>query len=119
MTNQEIIFSNRVFLMEQGVIKGIPGTSIMYEDEDGGKREIQMPEEIFTFEGWKKQGYIVQKGQHSVARFAIWMPKKGKGKAAAKPEEAADGEEAEMQARGFYKKVAFFFTADQVEKMEN
>lgn len=113
MTNAQIIFANRVFLMEQGVIKGIPGTSLVWEDEEG-KREIQMPEEIRTFNEWKRTGYIVQKGQHAVAKFQIWMPRKGK----AKVDPDAEGEDAEMQAKGFYKKVAFFFTADQVKEVK-
>ena len=112
MTNAEIIFQNRVFLMEQGVIKGIEGQTIKYKDEDG-EREILMPEEIRTFEDWKKHGYMVQKGQHSVARFQIWMPKK-KNKKQDDPDD--DGEKEETA--GFYKKVAFFFTADQVKPIE-
>lgn len=72
---------------------------------------ILMPEEIKTFDEWKREGYIVQKGQHAVARFQIWMPKKGKVK-----KQEQEGDDVEMAARGFYKKVAFFFTIDQVKK---
>lgn len=115
MTNAEIIFSNRVFLMEQGVIKGIEGTSMLWKDEDG-EREIQMPEEIKTFEAWKKEGFIVQKGEHAVAKFQIWMPKKGRKQE--KKAEEENGEDSEMAARGFYKKVAFFFTVDQVKEVK-
>lgn len=110
MTNTEIIMQNRVFLMEQGVIKGIEGTRILWKDEDG-EREIQMPEEIKTFDAWKKERLIVQKGEHAVAKFQIWMPRKGK----AKPD---DEEQQEADApKGFYKKMAFFFTADQVKEV--
>ena len=35
MTNAEIILSNRVFLMEQEVIKGVPGTALHWKDEQG------------------------------------------------------------------------------------
>lgn len=111
MTNSEIIFQNRVFLMEQGVIKGIEGTSLMWKDEDG-EREILMPEEIRTFDDWKQSGYMVQKGEHAVAKFQIWIPKKGK-----KKDEEQEEQEEEKRA-GFYKKVAFFFTADQVKPIE-
>lgn len=119
MTNAEIIFNNRVFLMEQGVIKGIEGTSITFKDEDG-ERQVMMPEEIKTFDAWKREGYIVCKGEHSVARFQIWMPKKGnkKKEADADADKEGTGEDAEMKAKGFYKKVAFFFTMDQVKQME-
>lgn len=111
MTNAQIILSNRVFLMEQEVIKGIPGTSLLWEDENG-KREILMPEEIKTFDAWKKEGFIVQKGQHAVAKFKIWMPKRGKKVEA----EAKDADDAEMEAKGFYKKLSFFFTREQVKE---
>lgn len=112
MTNAEIIFANRVFLMEQEVIKGIPGTSLLWKDEQG-EREIMIPEEIHTFDEWKKLGYMVQKGQHAVARFQIWMPSKKKTKKAEDENEQEAG-----IPRGFYRKVAFFFTADQVKKLE-
>ena len=113
MRNSEIVFANRVFLMEQGVIKGIPGTSLLWKD-DQGEREIMMPEEIKTFDAWRKEGFIVQKGQHAVAKFQIWMPKTKKGKKV----EAGEGEnadDAEMMAKGFYKKLSYFFTRDQVQ----
>ena len=72
-----------------------------------------MPEEIRTFEEWKRLGFMVQKGQHSVARFKIWMPKKGR------KEDAPEDEEKDQDEKGFYKKLAFFFTIDQVKKMED
>lgn len=115
MTNSEIIFKNRVFLMEQEIIKGIEGTSMTWSDEEG-EREIQIPEEIKTFDEWKRGGYIVQKGQHAVARFQIWMPKKGKKKEDKEKDQDQDDEE---KMSGFYKKVAFFFTADQVKPIKD
>ena len=96
MTNAEIIFRNRVFLAEQGVIK---------TDENG------MPEEIHTFDAWKKQGYIVKKGEHAVAKFQIWMPSKKSKKQMA--EEEQEQKEQKAMPRMF-KKVACFFTAEQV-----
>ncbi len=114
MTNAQIIFNNRVFLMEQGIIKGIPGTSITIEDEDG-KRTIQMPEEIRSYDDWKREGRQVQKEEHSVARFQIWMPKKGKAKA---EKENSENEQEEEKLKGFYKKVVFFFTIDQTKEIE-
>lgn len=111
MTNEEIIFQNRVFLMEQDVIKGIPNTSVVFEDENG-KREVMMPEEIHTFNGWKRLGYQVQKGEKSVARFPIWKYKTSKKK-------EGEGDEKEEVDKGVcFMKVAFFFTKDQVKKIE-
>lgn len=79
MTNAEIIFNNSVFLMEQGVIKGIPGTSITIKGEDGDK-VVPMPEEIRSYREWQKAGRQVKKGEHAVAKFQIWMTKKAKPK---------------------------------------
>lgn len=112
MTNAEIIFGNRVFLMEQGVLKGVPNTSLLWKDEQG-ERQIEMPEEIHTFDGWKKLGFVVRKGEHATAKFPIWMPSKGKRKQ--KPQDDDGEQEQKMAARGFYMKMAFFFTADQVQ----
>lgn len=92
MTNAEIIFQNRIFLMEQGVIQGIPGTSVTVKDEQG-EREVLMPEEIHTYNAWKKLGYQVQKGQHAVAKFPIW-----KFRVSKKQEQEAD-EEQEVSGR--------------------
>lgn len=112
MTNAEIIFQNRVFLMEQDVIKGVPGTSLLWKDEQG-EREVLMPEEIRSYNDWRKAGRQVKKGEHAVAKFQIWMPSKRNAKK--KP----DDEEQEKDApKGFYKKTAFFFTIDQVKKTE-
>lgn len=100
MTNAEIIFNNRVFLAEQGVIK---------TDEDG------MPEEIHTFDAWKKRGYIVKKGEHAVAKFQIWMPSKKSKKQMAEEEQEQEREQKDPTAMPrMFKKVACFFTAEQV-----
>ena len=109
MTNAQIIFQNRVFLMEEGVLKGTD--EIITIADENGEREIQMPEEIKTFDEWKKAGRMVQKGQHAVAKFQIWMPKKNKKK------EDADEERQEEVVKGFYKKMAFFFTIDQTKEI--
>ena len=111
MTNAEIIFSNRVFLMEQGLIKGVPGTSIKWKDEDG-EREIMMPEEIHTFRTWQKLGFQVQRGEHAVAKFPVW-----KFRAYGKKEDQEAGEEEQPVKGKCFMKVAFFFTIDQVKPM--
>lgn len=115
MTNSEIIFRNRVFLMEQEIIKGIEGTSMIWSDEEG-EREIQIPEEIHTFNEWKKMGYMVQKGQHATAKFPIWKKSKGKGKQDEEPDEKQE-DPAKTGGR-FFMKMAFFFTMDQVKPIE-
>lgn len=107
MTNAEIIFQNRVFLMEQGVIESTAETMI-YEDEQG-RREIHVPEEIHTFQEWKRLGFQVRKGEHSVARFQVW-------KKATKKDKKEDSEDTEKKTKKdfFVKHIAFFFTKNQV-----
>ena len=114
MTNSQIIMENRVFLMEQGVLKGIPGTNLLWKDEEG-EREILMPEEIHTFQAWKKLGYQVQKGEHAVAKFPVWKFKSS-GKGEKKDEQEAGDDESPKDGK-CYMRMAFFFTVDQVKKM--
>lgn len=114
MSNEEIILKNRVFLMEEGVLKSDgTGDMLVFSDEKG-TRVIEVPEEIHTFKKWKSLGYIVKKGEHSVARFPIWHKQK---KYRRDPEEQDDGERKEKDAF-YYLKTAFFFTADQVEPIK-
>lgn len=118
MTNEQIILSNRVFLMEEGVIGGT-GEMFVFEDENG-KREIEMPEEIHTFQGWKKLGFSVKKGEHSIARFPIWQ-KAGKRKQ--ENDEQDDGStEPNKNDKNFngryYQKMSFFFVKGQVEPIK-
>ena len=55
MTNEQIIFNNRVSLMEEGIIKGT-GNIITVENEDGEKIQLEEPEELHTYHGWKAVG---------------------------------------------------------------
>lgn len=75
----------------------------------------ELPENTIlnTWNGWKKLGYRVKRGEIHVAEFRIWMPSKKKAKA----EEAEEnGEEVKVVGnRRFYKKLSFFFTQNQVE----
>ena len=114
MSNEEIILKNRVFLMENGLLKpNSNGETFMFTDEHGC-RVIEVPEEIHTFKKWKSLGYIVKKGEHSIARFPIWHKQK---KYRRKPEEE-EGEERREKDAFYYLKTAFFFTADQVEPIK-
>lgn len=114
MTNEQIILNSRVFLMEEGVIKGT-GERFIFEDEKG-KREIEMPEEIHTFQVWKSLGFSVKKGEHSIARFPIWQASGKKSQSDDDDEERQDGENP-VKGKRYYMKVAFFFTKDQVEPL--
>ena len=111
MTIAEIILRNRIFLMEQGVLKATE-ERVVYVDDDGKQKETFLPEEIHTFNAWKKMGYVVNKGEHAVAKFPIWKVRE-KRKA-----DSDDKEKDDAQDKKMFMKMAFFFTADQVKKME-
>ena len=111
MTNAQIIFQNRIFLMQEGLIKGTD-EKITIQSEDG-EQQIQMPEEIHTYNAWKALGYQVQKGEHAIAKFPIWKYKANK-----KQQDDEAGEDEQPQTGKMFKKVAFFFTIDQVKKIE-
>ena len=115
MSNEEIIMKNRVFLMENGLLKPSKGGETFMFTDERGCREIEVPEEIHTFNKWKSLGYIVKKGEHSIARFPIWQKRKKKERR--KPEQEEDGERMENGV-SYYMKTAFFFTADQVEPLK-
>ena len=113
MTNRQIIFNESIRLMEEGII-GTTGRTFSYENADGEIITVKEPEPLHTFAHWKQAGYIVRKGEHAKATIYIW--KYGKGKKADTAEDMnADGEQA--KGKCFWKK-AFFFTFDQVEKIQ-
>ncbi len=84
MTNEQIIFSERFQLLKDGKI-GTTGYRIVIKETDGTEKEVEEPEEIHTFRGWRERGRVVKKGEHAIACFLIW--KHIKKKDAEKPEE--------------------------------
>lgn len=66
---------------------------------------------LFTFAEWKKAGYSVKKGEHATLTCYIWKPKKNAKKAEPENEE-------EERGTDFFKVKAFFFTPEQVQKLE-
>lgn len=103
MTNAQIIFNERLVLMESGVI-GNTGRKMVLENKDGEKEEIFEPEEIHTYQGWKALNRQVQRGEKAVASFQIWKHTVKKAK---------DKDE-EEQEKMFMTK-AFFFRECQTE----
>ena len=67
-------------------------------------------EEIHTFQRWKALGYSVKKGEHAVAKFAIWKMGTGKRK-------NDDGEEEETTTGRMFMKTSAFFSTRQVEPL--
>ena len=104
MTNEQIIFSNRLQLMNSGVI-GTTGRNIVIEDSEGRKTITKEPEEIHTYMEWKRRGYTVRHGEKCISRFTIWKNV---------PVKKEDEEPKEKMIM----KEAFFFKASQVEKGE-
>ena len=107
MTNAQIIFNEAVELMKNGKI-GKTGRQFEVEDENGNKIMLDEPEDIHTFQAWKKLGYCVKKGEKAVAQFYIW-------KCVSKKAEHSEGM-TEEQKRMFMK-IASFFSASQVQAM--
>lgn len=70
MTNEMIILNESVKLMNDGVLKGT-GEYATVQGEDGKEKEIELPEPIHTFNGWKQRGYSVKKGEKSKIRITI------------------------------------------------
>lgn len=110
MTNEMIIFNNRIELQKKNIIKG---TGNMIEVEINGKKiTLEEPEEIHTFNGWKQRGYKVKKGEHSSIKFPIWKYVEKKKK----PEELTGNELIDAPKTSMFMKMSAFFTQAQVEK---
>ena len=108
MTNNEIIFAERLKLMEKGILKGT-GECILTKDKLGNEKEIEIPAEIHTFKGWKERGYIVKKGEKSNIKISIWKHTVVKNK--------SDDKEIDIEEEKMFKKISAFFTDEQVEKI--
>lgn len=112
MTNAMIILNESVRLMNEGVLKGT-GETVKVINGDGQEIELEMPEEIHTYNGWKKRGYVVKKGEKSNIKFPIW-----KYTEKAKAEEEKTGNPIEdAPTTNMFMKVSAFFRFDQVEKI--
>jgi len=116
MTNNQIIFDQSQKLAEDGVI-AYTGRTFPVRLEDGTESEIKETEAIHTFAEWKKAGYMVKKGQHAVAKFAIWMYTDRPSRATVAAREAA-GQDTEAADPHYYMKESAFFSASQVKPIE-
>ncbi len=109
MTNNMLVFMERVRLMNEGIIGGTGRTFIT---DDG--QEIEEPEEIHTFQAWKAKGFSVKKGEKAVASFPVWKYITGKKKG---EEAEAESTENEETSGGYCRmKLSHFFTRNQVEE---
>ena len=110
MTNAEIIMRESEALMAQGILASA-GT-IEVQDEDGNKHEVDVPEDIHTYQGWKQLGSQVKKGEHAVARFAIWTPSKRK------MDDDTDEAKKVDAKPNMWLSTAYWFKASQVEEVK-
>ena len=107
MTNEEIVTRESIALMKQGILASIGKVDGI--DSDGNKTEIDMPEPIHTYQEWKELGYQVKKGEHAVAKFAVWKPTKQK-----------KTDEDKVEAKPiFFLANASWFKSSQVEKIKD
>lgn len=63
MTNANIILNESVKLMKENKLKS--SGKIGTVEINGEQVQIELPEEIHTFNGWKERDYKVKKGEHS------------------------------------------------------
>ena len=68
MTNEMIIFNNRLSLMEDGILQGT-GNTITVENEEGKKIELEEPEQIHTYAGWKTLNRQVKRAKKVLLLF--------------------------------------------------
>lgn len=114
MTNKMIILLESVKLMEEGILKPT-GQKVVVELADG-KKELDIPEPIHTYQAWKSMGYQVKKGSKAVAKFPVWKYITGKMKEA---EVNDDVDVEKSDSKGYCRmKTASFFTMEQVEKIK-
>ena len=106
MTNEQIIWGERLDLMNKGII-GTTGKMITLENEKGEKFDITEPEAIYTYQAWKSLGYQVKRGQKAKAAFSIWKLTRKKAK-----------EEKDVDVEKMFMVKAFFFTLDQVDAIK-
>lgn len=116
MTNQDIIFLKSQELAENGII-AYTGRTLAVTLEDGTESEIRETEPIHTFAEWKKAGYRVKKGQHAIARFAIWMFTDKPSRRTQELRQAAN-QDTEQPDPHYYMKESAFFSKSQVELLQ-
>lgn len=112
MTNEQIIWAERMNAMESGII-GTTGRLITVEI-DGEKKQILEPEELHTFIGWKSLGYSIKKGEKTKVVTYLWKMKKlNKTEKAAVEAMDADPEDDDDH---FIKVKANLFSSSQVHR---
>ena len=112
MTNFDIIFTESQKLAENGVI-GYTGRTLTFDDGS----VYRETEAIHTFAEWKRAGFKVNKGEHAIAKFAIWNYT---DKPSRRVQEARTlaGQDTEAPDPHYYMKESAFFKESQVTRIE-
>lgn len=113
MTNAQIIFTESVKLMDEGIIKGT-GNLITVQDSEGNKKMIEEPEAIHTYAVWKSLGRQVKKGEKAKADLYIWKHVSKKEEMEVTYTDGTKGTE-EIDNSKMFMKRSFFFTFAQTE----
>lgn len=113
MTNAQIIFTESVKLMDEGIIKGT-GNLITVQDSEGNKKMIEEPEAIHTYAVWKSLGRQVKKGEKAKADLYIWKHVSKKEEMEVTYTDGTKGTE-EIDSSKMFMKRSFFFTFAQTE----
>ena len=119
MTNEMIILTESLRLMEEGTLNGSGQYGEIETAE--GTMTIELPEAIHTFNGWKSRGYQVKKGEKSSIKFPIWkhttkILKTDTGNAELDKANAMVNEQGGKT--NMFMKMSAFFTAAQVEPIK-
>ena len=110
MTNSQIILTESIKLMEEGILEAAGMGTFTFEVEgEEEERELMMPEPIHTFQKWQELGYKVKKGEKAIAQFPIWNYK-------VKIEKDENGDDRRIPT--LYLKTASFFKTSQVEEVK-
>lgn len=113
MTNATIILNESFRLMKEGILSG---SGRYAELEDGS--QVELPEDIHTFNYWKSCGFSVKKGEHAIAKFPIWKHTTKKIKVPGKDIETGETVETETDSSRMFMKVSAFFKFSQVEPLK-
>lgn len=110
ITNAMIIATAAQQLLEEGKLQPT-GRILTFETSDGNVIKIPEAEPIHTFAMWKSLGYKVKKGEHAVAKLTIWKYSRNRN-------EEETNEEEQVASGHCFRKLAFFFSASQVEPIK-
>jgi len=116
MTNEQIIFSAQLSLLDAGKIQST-GRFMTVVDEKGEEIQKPEPEPIHTFKKWQDLGFSVKKGEKACISLMIWKHTSKQPDLSAIPENASPAEREALSAPivKMFMKKAHFFAFHQVQ----